>query len=161
MQAQIRNRYTHLGPYSGQNLPWRKMIPQVHPDRRKTRGEAPGLVRFEYQFLLLTHFTHKTRNWGTGVEPIMIPGRPYYCFHLGMNHPGMDHRSQVLRYEQSRGQYEPIRDGYWPKVYPELIPISWKSGNTIPQNYGVCIFPRTVTRDAIPHVSHDVAFKSI
>ncbi|KAH9686696.1 hypothetical protein KPL70_014459 [Citrus sinensis] len=71
------------------------MIPQVHPGRRKTRGEAPGLVRFDYQFLLLTHFTHKTRNWGTGVKQIKAPGRPCYYFH-----PGMNHLSQMVRAEQ-------------------------------------------------------------
>ena len=145
MQAQIRNGHAHLGPCSGQNLPWRKMIPQVRPGRQKTRGEAPGLVRFDYQFLLFTHFTHKTRNWGTGVKQIKAPGRPCYYFH-----PGMNHLSQMVRAEQGVTWADqrriPTRVIYRAGTRPP------KSGNTIPQNRGSCAFPRTVVGDARSHV---------
>lgn len=60
----------HLGPCSDRGLLSRKIIHQVRPVsvKRGSDEKFPGLVWFDHQFLLLTHFTRQTRNWGTDVE---------------------------------------------------------------------------------------------
>ena len=136
------------------------MVHQVRPVsiKRGSDEKLPGLVRFDHQFLLLTHFTRQTRNWGTGVEYIKAPGRPCYWFH-----PGTDRSSYVVRAEHGVKQ-EPTRD----ECDQENIPTRnirradthpQESGNTISQNRGSCASPRAVEGHARSTFAHNLAVR--